>query len=613
MPILGGGGKGGFGRGGARISREEEDNGRLLVAETLETKKVNKKVYFIYAQAVGIIVTLATITLMIANQGFSLGTNFWLAEWSDDPDSAIPKVRNMYLGIYGGLGAASAFTVMAKSLLVALGGLNASSKLHNTMLENVLRAPMSFFDTNPKGRVVNRFAKDIDLVDRQTPRLLAALIGSLFQIVGTIFAICYASPIFIAIIVPLTFLYWFVQQLFVATNRQLKRLESNSRSPIISLFAEILAGVSTIRGYNLQEMFILENQSNVDYNQSCILPSLAGRRWLSIRLEMLGNVIIFFAALLVVVGRGSFDPGLVGLTLNYASQVTMALNMLIRQTSQVETGMVSIERIKEYQDDIDQEAPYSMPNQDPKDWPLHGEIRFDQYKTRYRQGLDLVLKGVNAKINSGEKIGIIGRTGAGKSSMTLALFRIIEASEGTITIDNVNINHMGLGHLRSKLTIIPQDPVMFSGTLRSNIDPFENHSDEEIWQVLHLSHLKTFVSNLPSGIHHEIAEGGSNLSVGQRQLICLSRALLRKTKILVLDEATASVDLDTDNLIQATIRKEFSDCTVLTIAHRLNTIMDSNRIMVLSDGLVIEFDTPETLLKNPQSNFYKMAKDAGLV
>ena len=357
MPILGQGGRRGFGRGGGRGTKADEDNGRLLVAETLETKKVNKKVYFTYAYAVGIILTLATIILQVANQGFSLGTNFWLAEWSDDPDSAIPKVRDMYLGIYGGLGAASAFTVMAKSLLVALGGLNASSKLHNIMLENVLRAPMSFFDTNPKGRVVNRFAKDIDLVDRQIPRILSALIGSLFRIAGTIFAICYASPVFIAIIVPLTVLYWFVQQLYVATSRQLKRLESNSRSPIISLFAEILAGVSTIRGYNLQEKFVLENQKNVDYNQSCILPSLAASRWLSIRLEMLGNVIIFFAALLVVVGRGSLDPGLVGLTLNYASQITMALNMLIRQTSQVETSMVSIERIKEYQDDIEQEAP----------------------------------------------------------------------------------------------------------------------------------------------------------------------------------------------------------------------------------------------------------------
>ena len=585
----------------------------MIVGETLETKKVSRKVYWIYAQAVGLVVTLTTILLMIANQGFTLGTNFWLAEWSDDPDSAIPSVRNLYLGVYGGLGAASSVTVMLSSLLVTLGGLSASSKLHNAMLENVFHAPMSFFDTNPKGRVVQRFAKDVDWVDRNIPMIFQALIRLLFNVLGTIIAICVASPIFIVIIVPLTFLYWFVQQLYVASSRQLRRLESNSRSPIYSLFGEIISGVSTIRAYNLEHKFILDNQVNVDHNQACYLPSLAASRWLSIRLEMLGNIIILFAALFAVLGRGTLDPGLVGLSLNYASQITMSLNMLIQQTSQIETSMVSVERIKEYQDSIEQEAPYSLPLQDPKDWPQYGEITFDHYKTRYRPGLELVLKGVNAEIKRGEKIGIVGRTGAGKSSMTLALFRIIEPAEGSITIDGVDITQMGIGYLRSRLTIIPQDPVLFSGTLRSNVDPFEMYTDKEIWNVLQLSHLKTFASSLPSGLQHEIAEGGANLSVGQRQLICLARALLRKTKVLILDEATASVDLDTDDLIQTTIREEFNDCTVLTIAHRLNTILDSSKIMVLSDGQVIEFDTPESLLKNPQSSFYKMAKDAGLV
>ena len=305
--------------------------------------------------------------------------------------------------------------------------------------------------------------------------------------------------------------------------------------------------------------------------------------------------------------------------------------------------MVSVERIKEYQDDLEQEAPYTMPEQDPKDgWPKYGQIDFVDYKLRYRPGLDLVLKGVDAQIKRGEKVGIVGRTGrifknkirlfynsykirshklrlfsiskgAGKSSLTLALFRIIESAEGSIRIDDVDIKHMGVGHLRSRLTIIPQDPVLFSGTLRDNIDPFEQSTDAQIWNVLELSHLKSFVEGLTSGLEYEIAEGGSNLSVGQKQLVCLARALLRKTKILILDEATASVDLDTDDLIQATIREEFSDCTVLTIAHRLNTILDSNRIMVLGEGKIIEFDTPDVLMGNMESHFYKMAKDAGLI
>lgn len=276
--------------------------------------------------------------------------------------------------------------------------------------------------------------------------------------------------------------------------------------------------------------------------------------------------------------------------------------------------MVSVERIKEYQDDLEQEAPYNLPDQDPKDdWPYYGQIKFDNYKVRYRPGLDLVLKGVNCQIQRGEKIGIVGRTGAGKSSLTLALFRIIEAAEGSITIDDIDIKQLGIGFLRSRLTIIPQDPVLFSGSLRSNIDPFASQTDENIWRVLEHSHLKRFVQGLKDGLEHEIAEGGTNLSVGQKQLICLARALLRKTKILILDEATASVDLDTDDLIQATIREEFSDCTVLTIAHRLNTILDSNRIMVLSDGQIIEFDEPKALLNDSKSHFFNMAKDAGLV
>ena len=315
-----------------------------------------------------------------------------------------------------------------------------------------------------------RFAKDVDSIDRQIPMVFSALLRLLFSVIGTIGAIVYATPIFIAVIVPLALIYFFVQRIYVETSRQLKRLESNSRSPIYSLFGETLSGVSTIRAYNLEDKFIFDNERGVDRNQAAYLPNIAATRWLSIRLEMLGNIITLFAALFAVLGRDTLDAGLVGLMLNYASQITMTLNMLIRQTSQVETSMVSVERIKEYQDDLEQEAPYEMPDQDPQEgWPQYGQIEFKDYKVRYRPGLELVLKGVNCKILRGEKIGVVGRTGAGKSSLTLALFRIIEPAEGSISIDNADITHMGVGHLRSRLTIIPQDPVLFSGSLRSNI------------------------------------------------------------------------------------------------------------------------------------------------
>jgi len=302
------------------------------------------------------------------------------------------------------------------------------------------------------------------------------------------------------------------------------------------------------------------------------------------------------------------------LSLSYALTVTQSLSFLVTMVSEVETNMVGVERIKEYQE-IQEEAPLKMPGQDPpKEWPQYGVVKFDNYQTRYRPGLDLVLKGISCDIMSGEKIGIVGRTGAGKSSLTLALFRIIESAGGSIFIDGENIGLMGLEALRSRLTIIPQDPVLFSGTLRMNLDPFNNHTDQQLWKALEHAHLKAFVSNLPGdGLSFEVNEGGENLSVGQRQLVCLARALLRKTKVLILDEATAAIDLETDDLIQETIRSEFADCTVLTIAHRLNTIMDSSKVLVLDAGKIAEFDSPQNLLKNENSVFYGMAKEAGLL
>ena len=585
----------------------------LIVEEKIETKPVNRAVYWYYGRAVGIFTIIITFALSTLNQVFSVSTNLWLAKWSDDPNSAEPNVRDLYLGVYGGLGALTAITIMLMSLMVALGGLNASSKLHNTMLENVLLAPMSFFDTNPKGRVVNRFAKDVDYVDRPIPMTFGNLLRILFNVLGTVFVICYANPIFVAIIVPLSFLYYFIQQLYVRSSRQLKRLESVTRSPIYVHFSESLSGLSTIRAYDLNHQFSGESEDRIDNNQISFHAQLANSRWLSIRLEMLGNVIIMCAALFAVLGRETMDPGIVGLSLSYAQQITNVLNMLIRQTSQIETNMVSVERIREYQDEIVQEAPYEMPN-DPSDgWPNHGVIQFENYQTRYREGLDLVLRGIDCKIRSQEKIGIVGRTGAGKSSLTMSLFRIIEAVEGSIAIDDIDIRQLGLGFLRSRLTIIPQDPVLFSGSLRSNLDPFNTANDDALWSALRHAHLHAFVSNLPSGLDHEISEGGSNLSVGQKQLVCLARALLRKTKILILDEATAAVDLETDELIQETIRREFDDCTVITIAHRLNTIMDSTRVMVLGEGRVVEFDSPLNLLSRKDSLFYGMTKEAGLV
>jgi len=408
------------------------------------------------------------------------------------------------------------------------------------------------------------------------------------------------------------FYYW-LRNVYVATSRQLKRLESISRSPIYSHFSETLTGASVIRAYGQQQRFISESENRVDINQICYYPSIIAIRWLSVRLESAGSLVVLFAALFSVISRESLDPGLVGLSISYALNITQNLNWFFRMISDLETNIVSVERIMDYTQ-ISQEASWDNGKIIPSEqWPMEGRIIFDNYQVRYREGLDLVLQGISCEVKGGEKVGIVGRTGAGKSSLTLGLFRILEAASGAIIIDGINISDLGLYTLRSRLTIIPQDPVLFSGSLRMNVDPFNAYSDQSVWAALEHAHLKAFVQSLPAALHHQVSEGGENLSVGQRQLICLARALLRKTKVLVLDEATAAVDLETDDLIQATIRKEFKECTVVTIAHRLNTIMDSSRVLVLDHGRIHEYAPPAELLKDKNSIFYGMAKDAGLV
>ncbi|XP_052851265.1 multidrug resistance-associated protein 1 isoform X4 [Drosophila gunungcola] len=627
--LMGGGGGGGGGSlrrrtrrqnshdsvaSAASLKKKQEVEGKLIETEKSQTGGVEFAVYKHYIKSVGIFLSVATLVLNFVFQAFQIGSNLWLTKWANDQDVGNDTgLRNMYLGVYGAFGFGQVATNFFSSLAISLGCLECSRVLHQTLLYFNLRWPMELFDTTPLGRVVNRFSKDIDTIDNVLPFNIRVVIGQAYMVLATIVVISLSTPIFLAVIVPIAFLYYFAQRFYVATSRQLMRLESVSRSPIYSHFSETVTGASTIRAYNVGNRFIDESDAKVDENQVCKYPSVIANRWLAIRLEMVGNLIILFASLFAVLG-GQTNPGLVGLSVSYALQVTQTLNWLVRMTSDIETNIVSVERIKEY-GETKQEAAWEL-EQDkskPKNWPQEGRVEFQNFQVRYREGLDLVLRGVSFDIRGGEKVGIVGRTGAGKSSLTLALFRIIEAAGGRIAIDGVDIATMGLHMLRSRLTIIPQDPVLFSGSLRVNLDPFEIKTDDEIWKALELSHLKSFVKSLAAGLNHEIAEGGENLSVGQRQLVCLARALLRKTKVLVLDEATAAVDLETDDLIQKTIRSEFKECTVLTIAHRLNTILDSDKVIVLDKGQITEFASPTELLDNPKSAFYSMAKDANLV
>uniref|UniRef100_A0A8C7VS57 ATP-binding cassette, sub-family C (CFTR/MRP), member 3 n=1 Tax=Oncorhynchus mykiss TaxID=8022 RepID=A0A8C7VS57_ONCMY len=585
---------------------------KLIQAETAETGRVKSKVFWEYVKAVGPLLSLFICFLYGCQSAASIGANVWLSQWTNDAAQNVTQENvSMRVGVYAALGMAQGLLVMVSSFTLAMGNIGAARKLHYALLDNKFHTPQSFFDTTPIGRVINRFSKDIYVIDEALPSTVLMFLGTFFSSLSTMIVIVASTPIFAVVIAPLAFIYIFVQRFYVATSRQLKRLESVSRSPIYSHFSETVTGSSVIRAYCRHDAFVLMSDMKVDENQKSYYPGIVSNRWLGVRIEFIGNCIVLFAALFAVIGKDKLNPGLVGLSVSYALLVTMSLNWMVRMTSDLESNIVAVERVKEYSE-TKTEAPWEVEDKKPSpDWPSQGNVEFSDYSVRYREGLELVLKNLTLSVKGGEKIGIVGRTGAGKSSMTLCLFRLLEAAGGEITIDGVKISEIGLHDLRSKLTIIPQEPVLFSGSLRMNLDPFERYSDGEVWKALELSHLNKFVSNQPAKLELECSEGGENLSVGQRQLVCLARALLRKTRILILDEATAAIDLETDDLIQSTIRTQFEDCTVFTIAHRLNTIMDYTRVLVLDKGQIAEFDTPTNLLFR-RGIFYGMAKDAGL-
>ncbi|XP_053694450.1 multidrug resistance-associated protein 1-like [Sabethes cyaneus] len=584
----------------------------LIEKEESATGGVSYLVYLKYFKAIGLTMAFWSIFFSVLNQAAAMYGSIWLTDWSEDPEAATdPSVRDMYLGVYGGLGGIQSLALLVASITLALGCLKAANTMHNNLLESTLRMPMSFFDTTPQGRIMNRFSKDVDVADNTLPNSIRMWLLMFFNVIGVFIMIGISTPIFLATVPVFLVIYYIIQKLYIATSRQLKRLESVTRSPIYSHFGESITGQSTIRAYGQQQRFTKESEQRVDYNQLMSYPSIIANRWLAIRLEIVGAVVVFLAALFAMLSRETIGAAMVGLSITYALNISTVLSFLVRMTSEVETNIVAVERLEEYTV-LPREASWEKGTV-AKSWPDQGKVEFAEYKIRYREGLDLVIRGISLNVEGGEKIGIVGRTGAGKSSLTLGLFRIVEAAGGQIIIDGLDISQMGLHQLRSRLTIIPQDPVLFSGTLRMNVDPFRSYSDDQVWRALELSHLKSFVKGLAAGLEHEIAENGENLSVGQRQLICLARAILRKTKVLILDEATAAVDLETDDLIQKTIRSQFADCTILTIAHRLNTILDSDRVLVLDKGLVAECDSPQRLLADKSTIFYGMAKNAGIV
>uniref|UniRef100_A0A8I5QZC9 Multidrug resistance-associated protein 1-like n=1 Tax=Papio anubis TaxID=9555 RepID=A0A8I5QZC9_PAPAN len=538
-----------------------------------------------YLQAFGWLWVWLTMVTYLGQNLVGIGQNLWLSAWAKEAKNMTDftewkQIRSNKLNIYGLLGLIKGLFVCSGAYVITRGSLAASRTMYVQLLNNVLHLPIQFFETNSTGQIISRFTKDIFIIDMRLHYYLRLWVNCTLDVIGTMLVIVGALPLFILGIIPLVFFYFSIQRYYVASSRQIRRLTGASRSPVISHFSETLSGVSTIRAFGHQQRFIQQYKEVVNENLVCFYNNVISNRWLSVRLEFLGNLMVLFAALLAVLAGNSIDSATVGLSISYALNITHSLNFWVKKACEIETNAVAVERVCEYEN-MDKEAPWIMSRRPPLQWPNKGVVEFINYQARYRDDLGLALQDITFQTHGEEKIGIVGRTGAGKSTLSNCLFRIVERAGGKIIIDGIDISTIGLHDLRGKLNIIPQHPVLFSGTLQMNLDPLNKYSDSKLWEVLELCHLKEFVQSLPEKLLHEISEGGENLSMGQRQLVCLARALLRKTKILILDEATASIDFETDKLVQTTIRKEFSDCTILTIAHRLQSIIDSDRCACL--------------------------------
>ncbi|XP_034007075.1 multidrug resistance-associated protein 4-like [Trematomus bernacchii] len=574
-------------------------------------------------------VLVFVVLISVLAEGAYIMQDWWLAYWArgeslnstardvilgsgiNDTRSEQESDLTFHLGIYAGLTAAAVVFGYIRSLVLFHGLVRSSQTLHNSMFSAVIRTPVRFFDVNPIGRILNRFSKDISQMDSLLPITFVDFYQLFLQNVGVIAVAASVIPLILVPVIPLLFIFLYLRRFYLRTSRDVKRLESTTRSPVFSHLSSSLQGLWTIRAFRAEERLTKAFDAHQDLHTEAWFLFLMTSRWFALYLDSICSVFVTFVTFGCILLRDGLNAGEVGLVLTYAVTLVGNFQWTVRQSAEVENMMTSVERVVEYTE-LESEAPWETKKRPLPDWPNKGLVTFDRVSFSYSPEGAPVLKDISFTFKPNEKVGIVGRTGAGKSSLVSALFRLAEP-QGKIYIDGVLTSEIGLHDLRTKMSIIPQDPVLFTDTVRKNLDPFGQHSDEDLWRALEEVQLKSVVEELPGKLETVLAESGSNFSVGQRQLVCLARAVLRQNRILVIDEATANVDPGTDELIQKTIRDKFRECTVLTIAHRLNTIIDSDRIMVLDSGTIQELDRPFNLLQNKDGALYKMVQQMGRV
>ncbi|XP_033230959.1 multidrug resistance-associated protein 5-like isoform X3 [Belonocnema kinseyi] len=604
-----------------------DGTGKILTTkENIERGSISANTFHVYIKAAGgYFLAFLVFLVFLLNVGSVTFSSCWLAYWLKEGDGNTTITernetvqssnisQNPDFSYYQTIYASCIFVILLTSILRAFAitgiTIKAATSLHNQLFSKMIGSSIRFFETTPVGRIQNLFSSDMDVVDNGMRISLEMFLQSILTCIFAILIICYVFPWFVIPLLVLAGLFYFVGKIFRVGVRDLKRFENASRSPVFSYLTATTQGLHTIRAFNKEQEFIVKFQELLDENCSYEYFRNLASRWLAIRFDGLSVFCTFIVLIIVICLKGHVSPALAGLALAFVAQTSGLFQFSLRIISELETRFVNVERMCYFLREMVNENKKAKVTITPaEEWPTQGTIEFKDVQMSYDENLALVLNKISFSIKDGEKIGIVGRTGGGKSSLIVALFRLCEISGGKITVDGIDVSKIELELLRSKIFIIPQDPVLFGGTIRAHVDPFGNYKDLEIWTALEKSRIKDKVVSMPGQLNEPVKAGGSNLSMGERQLLCLARAVLCRSKILILDEATVSVDPETSLILDQTIREEFANCTVIIIAHRLQTVVTCDRVIFIENGQVAELGKPSDLLSNPYSKFAKMMK-----